>query len=506
MSLLIMFSHIYSATLILASLSPTHAASCPAPDPSAPLQINTSSGLLAGTIPLWSPRVRTFLGVPFAQPPTGIRRWLPPAKLESAARFTASAIGPACPQQPLSKTKGLFMYSPTGGNQTQFFPPEDDRSFSEDCLTLNVWAPVASKEKLPVIVWFFGGGFLRGGTNSAYYNPESWVERTQGHIVVTVNFRSNIFGFPNADGLEDQNLGLLDQRLALEWVRDNIAKFGGYPSKIVGWGQSAGAIAVDYLNFAFPADPIFSGLILESGTASYPAKLCQSFDTTQANFSTVAKAMGCETASSPLDCLREAPWQDIQASIDELGLASSFLPIADERRVFSNYTDRSTKGAFSSAPAIIGTNQHEVNALIAPTSAEAANQTYVDSLTNSTFLCTAATAAQHRERAGRKTYRFRYDGDFANLSIPGVPGAYHCADLPLVFGTAGDYHGASTPFEVEVGKVMQDLWVQFANDPHNGLEHAGWDSYTEEKAVLLGPEEAAVFEITISQLEAVCPK
>jgi acetylcholinesterase len=123
---------------------------------------------------------------------------------------------------------------------------------------------------MPVFVWYFGGGFLQGGTSSLYFNPQSWVQRTQGHIVVTVNFRSNIFGFPNAANLTDQNLGLLDQRLALEWVRDNIANFGGDPSKIVAWGQSARAIAYDYLNFAYPEDPIVNGMILDSNTTFYP--------------------------------------------------------------------------------------------------------------------------------------------------------------------------------------------------------------------------------------------
>jgi hypothetical protein len=80
----------------------------------------------------------------------------------------------------------------------------------------------------------------------------------------------NIFGFPNAANLTDQNLGLLDQRLALEWVRDNIANFGGDPSKIVAWGQSARAIAYDYLNFAYPEDPIVNGMILDSNTTFYP--------------------------------------------------------------------------------------------------------------------------------------------------------------------------------------------------------------------------------------------
>lgn len=88
--------------------------------------------------------------------------------------------------------------------------------------------------------------------------------------MVAINSRSNILGFPNARGLDDQNLGLLDQRMALEWVRDNIANFGGDPSIIIAWGQSGGAIAIDILNFAYASDPIFRGMILDSSTVFYP--------------------------------------------------------------------------------------------------------------------------------------------------------------------------------------------------------------------------------------------
>jgi acetylcholinesterase len=193
---------------------------------------------------------------------------------------------------------------------TEFFPIE---TFSEDCLTLNIWAPHKQFKLMPVFVWFFGGGFTQGGTSSRFFNPQSWVQRTREHIVVTVNFRSNIFGFPNAAALEDQNLGLLDQRLALEWVRDNIANFGGDPSKIVDWGESAGAIAVDYLNLAYSDDPIVSGSIMESGTALFdPTSNRLTSDTFHNNFTTVARAFNCTMPTSQIDCLRNISWQSIE--------------------------------------------------------------------------------------------------------------------------------------------------------------------------------------------------
>ncbi|KAM0485589.1 hypothetical protein ACHAPX_001577 [Trichoderma viride] len=469
------------------------------------LEVETSSGILHGFVNSSAPGVRQFLGVPFALPPTGNRRWQPPSRLKSGTHFNASNIGPACAQQPLSTTPMLYAYAPYGGGRTEFFPLEHD--FSEDCLTLNIWTPRASIKPLPVFVWFFGGRFIQGGTSSLYFNPQSWVDRTQEHIVVTVNFRSNIFGFPNADGLDDQNLGLLDQRLSLEWVRDNISNFGGDPSRIVVWGQSGGAIALDYLNFAYPEDPIISGMIMESGNALFSPATVQSFDTAHANFSAVAIAFGCGTTTpSQINCLKNVTWQDIQSAIVKLNLTTSFLPIVDERLVFSSYSKRYGVGAYSSVPAIIGSNKHETNALLPPVSGGRSNETYTeaDTVTNTTFLCTAAMAAQLREKGGRTTYRYRYDGNFPNISPPNYRGAYHAAELPLIFGTAGDYHGASTLYENVVSKNMQNMWLEFAKDPLNGPQNTGWSSYANGKAVLIGDIKAPFQEIDINQLDSVC--
>ncbi|KAH8653790.1 Alpha/Beta hydrolase protein [Xylariales sp. PMI_506] len=443
------------------------------------LKVTTNSGVLTGFVNLSVPDVRQFLGIPFAQPPIGSRRWLPPSRLQSNTSVNATNIGPGCPQLGIATLPSQDVYSPTGGGRTEFFPLE---TFSEDCLTLNVWAPRGLKSDLPVFVWYFGGGFVRGGTNSLYLNPQSWVQRTQEHIVVTVNFRSNIFGFPNADELMEQNLGLRDQRLALEWVRDNIAKFGGDPSKIIAWGQSGGAIAIDYLNFAYFSDPIVSGMILESGTALFPKAAARTFDTDRTNFTAVAVALGCGDGVSQIECLRNISWEDIEAVIKE-DSTLSFLPIVDDNIVYSNYTQRYQVQGLSPAPAIIGINQHEFNeaAPLGPLY----NQSTSDKATNSTFLCTAAHTSRLRQSNSQITYRYRYDGNFSNISPPIYPGAYHAAELPLLFGTAGDYHGPSTSQENRVSQTMQDLWLEFAQDPENGLRKVGWGPYSEGKAALL---------------------
>jgi acetylcholinesterase len=464
------------------------------------LRVKTDSGVLNGFMNAAAPNVRQFLGIPYADAPHGPRRWLPPTRKQSNALINATAIGPGCPQNPLAAQTNTSVYAPKYGNQTEYFPPQD---FSEDCLTLNIWTPQTSQPKLPVIVWYYGSGFTQGGTESFYYNPQSWIQRTKHHIVVSVNVRANIFGFPNALGLSEQNLGLLDQRLSLEWIRDNIAAFGGDPSRIVAWGQSAGAIAIDYLNFAHPSDPIAHGMILDSATALYPASVRRTSDTTQSNFTAVAASLNCASAVSQIECLRNVSWQAI-ASILQADTSLKFLPVVDNKLVFADYTQRYEEMALSHIPALIGTNQHEFNVGVPYPLSPNFTQEASDAITNRTTLCTAARTSRLRQKSGRTTYRFQYDGDFANISPKGYPGAYHAAELPLIFGTEGRYHGASTEGESRVSRVLQDFWVEFARDPQRGLGDAGWGTYSEGKAMLLGGLDVDVKEISIDELDGVC--
>ncbi|KAJ6528106.1 Alpha/Beta hydrolase protein, partial [Mycena capillaripes] len=441
------------------------------------LEVTTNSGTLGGFIDSSAPAVRQFLGVPFALPPTGPRRWLPPSILTNSTSYVnATSFSPSCPQIPLSGLPRIDVFSskPGGGNQTEFFPIDN---FSEDCLTLNVWAPTRSHSaSLPVLVWFFGGGFLAGGTSSPYFNPTQWVQRTQGHIVVTVNFRSNIFGFPNAAGLEEQNLGLLDQRTSLEWLRMNIGAFGGDAARIVSWGESSGAIAVDFLNFAFPTDPIVYGAILDSSTAIFPPANSLSNDTAQVNFAQVGALLGCTPGTAQLDCLRNVAWQDIEALLSSNMSIPVFHPIPDGRVVFADYRAQYAAGDLARIPALIGANAHELSALDPQLPGAAFNPT-IEAQANKSFLCTAAETASLRQGLGLTTFFFRYDGDFPNISPPDYPGAYHAAELPLLFGTAGQFHGASTESENVVSAKMQDLWLDFVNDPAGGLLGAGWGSF-----------------------------
>lgn len=110
---------------------------------------------------------------------------------------------------------------------------------------------------------------MRGGVDTPYQKPAGFVNNTQAHIMVTFNWRVGLFGFPGAAGLpaDEQNLGVLDARLALEWVHANIAAFGGDPDRVVVWGHSAGGVVADLLSFAYPDNPRAAGFFLHSGLA-----------------------------------------------------------------------------------------------------------------------------------------------------------------------------------------------------------------------------------------------
>lgn len=308
------------------------------------LQVSTTSGQVQGKIDPSLPNVRQFLGIPYAKPPTGDLRWAPPELLDDPdAQISAVELPPSCMQSLSTSSASVYNrdvleFNLQGLNRTG--------AISEDCLTASVWAPTSGNSSLPVLVYVYGGGFQTGGQDVPYQIPAQWVNRTQDHIVVSFNYRLNIFGFPNAAGLEDQNLALLDQRAFVQWCEENIAAFGGDPSRMVLWGQSAGSISVDMYNFAYPDDPIVGGFIMDSGTAESGLT---SADSSHSNFTFVAENVGCdglsEDPAKELDCMRGVDAikiKDFIASYAESGASPSlgFNAVPDERVVFSNYTQR----------------------------------------------------------------------------------------------------------------------------------------------------------------------
>jgi para-nitrobenzyl esterase len=217
------------------------------------LIVKTANGMLEGTD---QSGVRAFRGVPFAQPPVGDLRWREPQPVKNWQGVRkAHTFGPRAMQLPLFGDMGFR-----------------SDGISEDCLYLNVWTPAkAATDKLPVMVYFYGGGMMAGDGSEPRYDGESMARH--GIVTITVNYRLTIFGFFTHPELTREsphkasgNYGLLDQQAALQWVQKNIAAFGGDPSKVTIAGESAGSFSVSAQMASPLSKNLIAGAIGESGS------------------------------------------------------------------------------------------------------------------------------------------------------------------------------------------------------------------------------------------------
>jgi para-nitrobenzyl esterase len=224
-------------------------------------KVRVESGLISG-ITGGDGTVRIFLGIPYAAPPAGGLRWRPPQpSLKWDGVRKADSFCPACMQ----------IQAHSHPPWTEEFMSQD--SLSEDCLFLNIWTPASTTaDKLPVLVYIYGGGFSEGSGSVKVYNGEQLAKK--GIIVVTINYRLGILGFLAHPELTAEspdsasgNYALLDQIAALKWVRNNITAFGGDPSRVTIAGQSAGAMSVNMLIVSPLAKGLFHRAIAESGSS-----------------------------------------------------------------------------------------------------------------------------------------------------------------------------------------------------------------------------------------------
>ncbi|KAI9155638.1 Cholinesterase [Paramyrothecium foliicola] len=447
------------------------------------LKVRVQGGTLHGTTAPETPGVRQFLGIPYGQPPIKDLRFAPPRPALPFGELAVKELPPSCMQHPInlpSITVNDVLELNLGGLNGTTGP------ISEDCLSLSVWAPRGSKKKnLPVLMFFYGGAFFGGGTNVPYQLPSQWVQRTQSHIVVSFNHRGNILGFPNAAGLpeEEQNVGLLDQRLAIEWVRDNIAAFGGDPQRIGAWGSSSGAVALAYYSYSYRHDPIVNSLIMGSSN-EYVDVLTR--DPAHGNFSFVAAQMGCGNLNpqEELSCMRRVDAftiQDLMQKHLEAGTTPllTFSPIIDSKTVFDNYTALAEAGTIAKIPALIGSNKEDGVAFV-PYTPDGVDTTSAEWATMNFFFCPTYQSAKTRIAANTgPVYRYLYSGNFTNISPRGWMGAWHGADLPLVFGTHPLYRGNSTELEYSTSHAMQDVWLTFVATAGRETTVLGWDAWNE---------------------------
>lgn len=446
----------------------------------------------ATTLPSATAAVNQFLGIPYAAPPVRFEksvkptRWLLPK--------TVQKRGKSCIQQ--------FNYPAEGREFTKAVfsnpPPEE----SEDCLFLNVFAPSSKAPEggFPVMFWIYGGALQFGNAGQPAYDG-SYLAGFEDVIVVSFNYRTNVFGFPASPelALTNRNLGFFDQRLALSWVQTNIAQFGGNPKKVTIFGESAGALSVDALITTSPTNPPFRAGILQSGQASL-AKFIGRTNSTTAWLS-LAEKVGC-TSGSQLACLKKVDPLKIKDTIERNQLG--FNPVADEITFASDPAALRAAKKIANVPIMVGSNANEgrvfnvgqtnltayleetfqipalINAIRAAyplgtpgleTEYDVISQIFTDLV----FTCPASGNAESSRAAGYDTWRYFYTPTFNNinpaLALVGIDlKAWHSAEIPMAFGT---YPRTGVTAQQEaLSRYMRGAWASFARNPTEG---PGWN-------------------------------
>jgi para-nitrobenzyl esterase len=463
----------------------------------------TDSGQLQGAV---EGDLRAFRGIPFAASPVGDLRWRPPAAPASWTGVRdATAFGNRCPQvddlgQPLG---------------------------DEDCLTLNVYAvnpPASSKQ--PVIVFIHGGGEIKG---SAQQPP--WLEPPplagHGVIVVTVQYRLGLLGFlvhplltAESSQSSSGNYALMDLIAALQWVRDNIAEFGGDPARVMILGHSSGSLNVQ----ALLASPAAEGLFSAAGMLSYVLKgglIGTSIDTAYRWYADVESALGCDTAADVLACLRVVPadtlvqsgpnsadtgWVNIEPVVLPEDPYLKLQRLGSPVPLLIGSTSDERAFSYVLGPALdesgYATIIHEQFDPLAPGAGDAIlslypvsdydSPNYALNAVESDLFFTRNTRNFARDVSGAErppVWRYLFTHRYENDSLHNTARAFHSAELPFIFGnlqtltTNTSYLLSSA--EIALSNEMMDYWARFAatGDP-NGAGAIQWLPYDADENIL----------------------
>ncbi len=446
----------------------------------------------------------SFLGIPYAAAPVGPLRWRPPvAPAAWTSPLDGTHVGPACPQ------------APDGAN-----PPPTD----EDCLRTNIWTPGATAgANRPVMVFIHGGGFTSGHGGNPLFDGARMAQ--QGVVVVTLNYRLGQLGFLAHPALEAEdtahhsagNYGFLDQIFALRWVHDNIAAFGGDPSNVTIFGESAGAISV----CGHLVSPLSAGLfrraITESGScalifmplhdeAGNPLASADSLG------HRVATTLGCETATDVAACLRARPVADVLAadpvSLDVHFSGAHYMPNVDGyvfpelpwRTLLHGTTLNATQvlgganadegtGFTITTPITTDAGLRELMATVFPNHVDAAFALYAPAgyatvnaaanafIGDAIFVCPARAVARRIAALDPHSYLYFFTR-VNNFGRALGLGAFHGTELPYVFGNFVAPFSSSNA-DTAISDTMQGYWTRFATtgDPNGGMATA-WPAHT----------------------------
>ncbi|KAI0710399.1 carotenoid ester lipase precursor [Cerioporus squamosus] len=311
-----------------------------------------------------------YLGITFAEAP----RFRLPRLVSHYPKgiHDAGAFGPSCPQHNSMAVRSVVDDLSTGLLVTSLKAPWQSGALpSEDCLNLNVWVPIGteSTSRLPVVVWIYGGAFLLGSTQS--YDGSIIVQRSmqlgEPVVYVSMNYRVSAFGFLASAEVKDAgvgNIGLEDQRAALKWVQKYITAFGGDPTRVTIWGESAGAISVSLHMLTNGGNPegLFHGAFMQSGAPIPVGDITHG----QAEFDALVANTECDLAADKLDCLRHIPYAVLKTAVDKSpgvisyqSLRLSYLPRRDGRFLVDAPQKLVLNGSVSRIPFVTGSCDDE---------------------------------------------------------------------------------------------------------------------------------------------------
>lgn len=476
-----------------------------------PPQLTVTGGEIEGAM---DGDVAVFKGIPYAAPPVDELRWKEPQPVQAWEGVRdATAFGPACPQLDYPR---MSLY---------YREPEPE---SEDCLYLNVWTAAESPdERRPVMVWIHGGGLTRGSAGHPAYDGRALAEK--GVVLVTINYRLNIFGFLahpalTAESEHDSSgvYGLLDQIAALRWVRDNIAAFGGDPDNVTIFGESAGSWSVNALTASPLASGLFHRAIGQSGgsfgmsmfldkpggdSIRYGAEMRSAHD----QGLDFANRAGCETLEE-LRALSPDRILEVFAAMEADGVYNSRAPvdgwvIPDEiRKIFA-------RGEHNDVPLIVGNNKDEMTSLTDPRTHPPkladlrayieshyeggvdaflevypavedldVRRAYLDSQRDQRFSYHMREWARYAAANGESPVFQYYFTREPRLAQQSYFRAYHAAEIPYVFDNLDAIDRTQhEAWDHELADIISGYWVSFAkNGNPNGTGLPPWEPFTVE--------------------------
>ncbi len=467
-------------------------------DPLVETNYGKVQGTTSGPISVWK-------GIPFAQPPLGDLRFHAPQK-------------PA-PWTGVRNATDFGLTSAQAGSMG-FFSSTPEPS-GEDCLYLNIWSPGADNKRRPVLFWIHGGAFVLGSGSTSWYDGTAFAVNGDV-VVVTINYRLGALGFlhlADIDGAGEgfaSNCGLLDQIAALEWVRDNIAAFGGDPENITIFGESAGAMSIGTLLAMPGAKGLYQKAILQSGASDTIQTRESATEIARAFLAALDLHSGTDLLTVPLEQLLAA-----QSKFSSFGNGLAFRPVIDGTTLPQRPIEAIAHGSAAGIPLLLGTNRDEMRlftmmdpaqgvfnmsllenmfgdqakqvAAIYEATAGSQEDAWIDILTDRTFRIPAIHLAEHQSALGIPIWMYRFD--WPTPVFGGQLKACHALEVPFVWNNL-DKYGVSmltgdSPARQKIAEAMHAAWIAFArNGNPNTQLLPEWPAYdTDRRATMLFNEE-----------------